>query len=49
MLLHVDQALGRVVPMPEHVTTRLAQIAAAHAALPRPAQAGRAVSMERRG
>ena len=49
MLLHVDQALGRVVPMPAHVAARLAHIAAAHAALPRPAQAGRAVSMERRG
>ena len=48
MLLHVDQALGRVVPMPEHVTARLAQIASYHAALPRPAQSGRAVSMERR-
>jgi acyl-CoA thioester hydrolase len=48
MLLHVDQALGRVVPMPEHVTARLAQIASYHSALPRPAQAGRAVSMDRR-
>ena len=47
MLLHVDQTLGRVAPMPEHVTARLAQIMEAHAALPRPAQAGRAVSMER--
>ena len=49
MLLHVDQALGRVFPMPERVTARLAQIAAAHAKLPRPAQAGRAVSMAQRG
>jgi len=47
MLLHVDQALDRVGPMPEHITARLAHIAAAHAALPRPAQAGRAISMER--
>jgi acyl-CoA thioester hydrolase len=47
MLLHVDQALGRVAAMPEQVTARLAQIAAAHATLPRPAQAGHTISMAR--
>ena len=47
MLLHVNQDIGKVVPMPDLITARLAQLAAAHARLPRPAQAGRAVSMGR--
>ncbi len=45
MLLHVNQALGRVAAIPEEVLAQLAQIAEAHARLPRPAQVGRSVSM----
>lgn len=47
MLLHVNQDLGRVVAMPEHIIDRLGQIQTAHECLPRPDQAGRAVSMQR--
>jgi carnitine 3-dehydrogenase len=47
MLLHVDSAAGRTTPWDEPVATRLAEAAAAHAALPVPEGAGRAVSMAR--
>jgi acyl-CoA thioester hydrolase len=45
MLLHVDQVKSRVVAMPDSVVARLADILAAHAGLPRPAQAGRVIGL----
>lgn len=45
MLLHVDQTEARVVPLPPDILARVARIAAAHAALPRPLQAGRTINM----
>lgn len=46
--LHVDMAARRAAPMPEAVLAGLDAIAAAQAALPRPPQAGRTISLERR-
>ena len=43
MLLHVDTAAERVAPAPPELLARLDEIAAAHAALPRPERAGRAI------
>ena len=43
MLLHVDMAAGRACAAPEAILARLRPILAAHAALPRPAAAGRRV------
>jgi acyl-CoA thioester hydrolase len=45
MFLHVDIALGRVVPIPEDHRQAVTALAAAHAALPRPASAGRRIAM----
>ena len=47
MYLHVDAKAGRVVPMPPEVREKLDPIVAAHAGLPRPANAGRAIGMKR--
>jgi acyl-CoA thioester hydrolase len=47
MLLHVNQDLGRVVPMPEPIVTRLAELSAVHAPLPVPTQVGRKISLTR--
>jgi carnitine 3-dehydrogenase len=43
MCLHVDMAAGKTCPAAPEVLARLMPIAAAHAALPRPEAAGRAV------
>jgi carnitine 3-dehydrogenase len=43
MLLHVDTESDRVRPAPPELLDRIARIAEAHAALPRPERAGRAV------
>jgi carnitine 3-dehydrogenase len=43
MLLHVDAATQRVAPAPPELLARVERIAAAHAALPRPERAGRAI------
>ncbi len=48
MLLHVDTRAGRTVPAEAPVLARLRRIAAAHAALPKPEGAGRAVGAPRR-
>ena len=45
MLLHVDAATGRAAPAAPAVLERVAAIAAAHAALPRPERAGRAIGL----
>jgi len=41
MLLHVDQSIGRVVPMPDPYYQHLIQICEAHKESPSPEQAGR--------
>jgi carnitine 3-dehydrogenase len=43
MLLHVDTRAGRAAPAAPAVLERVARIAAAHARLPRPERAGRAI------
>ncbi|MGA8259581.1 MAG: thioesterase family protein [Arenicellales bacterium] len=45
MLLHVDMRGPRAVPFAPEVQGRLDKIAAAHAELPRPVQAGRSISL----
>ena len=45
MTLHVDMAAKKVVPFPETVMRSLAAMKAAHAHLPRPDGAGRAIKM----
>ena len=45
MFLHVDIALGRVVPVPEEHRQRVVALAAEHAALPVPGAAGRRIAM----
>lgn len=47
MLVHVDLADRRSAPFPAPVRAALDAVAAAHAALPRPPQAGRAVGARR--
>ena len=47
LLLHVDLADRRAAPFAEETRGRLAAAAEAHAALPRPPQAGRAVGQPR--
>ena len=47
MLLHVDMAAGQTCPAAPEVLGRLLPIAEAHAALPRPAAAGRHVGQRR--
>ncbi|MEM7534932.1 MAG: thioesterase family protein [Chloroflexota bacterium] len=48
MLLHVDQSIGRVVPMPATMVDTLAEIYETHATLPIPAQVGSQIRMKRR-
>ena len=43
MLVHVDAAAGRVAPVGEPVRGRIAELAQAHASLPRPERAGRRI------
>jgi acyl-CoA thioesterase FadM len=47
MLVHVDMTAGRSTPMPPEIQTRVQAIRAAHADLPRPAQAGRSITIKR--
>lgn len=47
LLLHVDQTIVRVAPMPEEVSQKLASIAAAHVELKVPARAGRSIAVKR--
>jgi len=48
MLVHVDMQAGRSVPMPPDMQHRVQAIRAAHAALPRPAQAGQPIGIRRK-
>ena len=45
MLLHVDTTVGRAHPARPEILTRLARLAAAHTALPKPERAGRAIGI----
>jgi acyl-CoA thioester hydrolase len=45
MLMHVDLEARRASPFPPAVLGRLRQVAAAHAALPRPPEVGRAIGL----
>jgi len=45
--LHVDTAAGKAVPAPQDMQDRIAAIAIPHAALEKPAQAGRYVGQPR--
>ena len=47
MFVHVDAKAKKSVPMPAEVYAKLEAIAKAHAALPRPAEAGRPMGMRR--
>jgi len=47
MALHVDSKAGKSVPAPEHVLSKLAAIAEAHAQLPAPEGVGRFVGQKR--
>jgi len=48
MSLYVDLASRRVAAMPEEISSRLAAIHATHKELPRPPEAGRAMSLSRK-
>jgi carnitine 3-dehydrogenase len=45
MLLHVDSAAGKAVPVKEPVATRLRHVVRAHRSLPVPEVAGRHIAM----
>jgi carnitine 3-dehydrogenase len=47
LLVHVDMASGRVIPMPEELHGRVMEICQAHAALPRPAAVGHVMGIRR--
>lgn len=47
MILHVDLNTRRVCPFPDSVRGKIADIAAAHAGEPTPAQAGRRISVKK--
>jgi acyl-CoA thioester hydrolase len=49
MSLHVSESTRRSAPMAPEILERLARIQAAHAALPRPPQVGRAIGLGRGG
>ncbi len=48
MFVHLDQATGRVTPIPPDLQERIAEVAAVHALLPRPGTAGRNIGIRRR-
>jgi acyl-CoA thioester hydrolase len=48
MTLHVDMTAKKVAPFPDSVMKTLERMKAAHAALPRPQDAGRSVGMSQR-
>ncbi len=47
LLLHVDQTVVKVSPMPEEVTSKLQAIADAHVGLKVPARAGRSIQVKK--
>lgn len=49
LLVHVDMATGRVVPMPDELYRRLESIRTAHAVLPTPPAVGHVMGVRREG
>jgi acyl-CoA thioester hydrolase len=49
LFLHVNQASGRVEPLPEEAVARVARLHAAHAGHPQPEGTGRGIRLKRRG
>jgi betainyl-CoA thioesterase len=49
LLVHVEMASGRVIPMPDDLRGRLETIRTAHAALPVPPAVGHVMGIRRRG
>jgi acyl-CoA thioester hydrolase len=49
LTLHVDMSGPRVAPMPEDIAARVAEMAQAHAALPRPEGVGSRIGIRRKG
>ncbi len=47
MLVHVDIAAGRSAPMPPALLDKVSAVREAHAALPRPPQAGRSIGLRK--
>jgi acyl-CoA thioester hydrolase len=45
LFVHADHATHRIVPFPASVRSHLARVAAAHAPIPRPPQAGRNIGL----
>jgi carnitine 3-dehydrogenase len=48
MLVHVDMQAGRSVAMPQEMQAKVQAIRAAHAGLPKPAQAGQPIGIRRK-
>lgn len=48
MMIHIDMTTRSVASLPEAVQHRLAEVADAHAGLPRPPQSGRSISLNPR-
>lgn len=48
MSLHIDMSIRRTAPFPGHIMSRLAEVAATHAAAPAPDRVGRVISMPQR-
>jgi len=48
MLMNIDHATRRSAPWPAFAMARIAKLAAAHASLPRPRQAGRIIGIKRK-
>lgn len=48
LCLHVDLGVRRTAPLPAEAAKRLAAVAAKHASLPAPAQAGRSIRLDAR-
>lgn len=48
LLLHVDMSVPRAAAMPDDIHAKIEDMAAAHAGLPRPERAGRAIGISRK-
>lgn len=48
LALHIDMAGPKVAPFPQDVAVKMETMRAAHAALPRPARAGRSIAIRRK-
>lgn len=48
LAMHIDMAARRAAPFPDDIAARLADIAGAHASLPRPPEVGRVIGLKPR-